>query len=155
MTIARYAPPPGPARLARIRTLPWVDRSSPAGPCCRLLLVHDPLRHGEALREVEHDMRGLATGLGLGLLQDGRRYLGTVVHVASGYTLLDYGHAQHVLQVPYPSDEWYGLARATTHVHITLGLDPRPDDNGTNAHLYTQVAAQTGRLWAGVASVRS
>lgn len=154
MILGRYAQPPSPARLARIATVPWVDRSSPAGPCCRLLLAHDPLRHGETLREVEHDMLGLASGLGLGLLQDGRRYIGPVAYVASGYTLLDYGHSRDLLRVPHPGDDWYSVARATAHVHITLGLDPCPAD-GADASLYSLVAAETGRLWTGIATVRT
>ncbi|RSS51357.1 hypothetical protein [Streptomyces sp. WAC01280] len=169
----RYAPPPGPDVLDRIMVVPGIDRSSAAGPCCRLLLAHDPLTPGIGLMEVEQAMLGIATGLGLTPSQQGPQPLGPVLRIRQNVTavgplhserlvhvpgrtlaLLDYGHATNLLRVPDPPAKWAQLASTYRHVHISVGLDPVADA-WDRASSYVHRSAAIGRLWTGTATVRT
>jgi hypothetical protein len=169
-----YTPPPGPARLERITATTWLDRSSATGVRCRLLLARDPLAPGETLRQVEADMLGLASGLGLGLAHEEPRFLGPVLSMRQGATtvgplhrervlytprraiiLLDYGHPTCVLRVPDGNPAWAYEAANLSQVHIAVGLDPAGVESGDDAASYARHAASIGRLWTGIASVRT
>lgn len=169
----RYAPPPGPDVLGRIMVVTGIDRSSAAGPCCRLLLAHDPLTSGIGLAEVERAMLGIATGLGLTPSQEGSQHLGPVLRIRKdattvgplhserlvhvpGQTLavLDYGHDTSLLRVPDPPMEWARLASTYWRVHISVGLDPVADSRD-RADTYIHRSAAIGRLWSGIATVHT
>lgn len=169
----RYAPPPGADVLSRIMVVTGIDRSSAAGPCCRLLLAHDPLTSGIGLVEVEQAMLGIATGLGLTPSQQGSQSLGPVLRIRQHVTavgplhserlahvpgrtlaLLDYGHDTNLLRVPDPPTDWARLASTYRRVHISVGLDPVADLQD-RADSYVHRSAAIGRLWTGTATVHT
>ncbi|WP_137991287.1 hypothetical protein [Streptomyces vilmorinianum] len=169
-----YAPPPGAARHNQIAVAPWVDRSSAAGAHCRLLLVHDPLRPGEQLCEVARAMLGVASGLGLAPAHQGARHIGPVLCMRHGATtvgplhgervlhvpgrtiiLLNYGHEDCLLRVPDGNPAWAATAATLGQVHIAVALDPGSVGPGDDAASFARRSAAVGRLWTGIASVRT
>ncbi|MER7960023.1 hypothetical protein [Streptomyces sp. NPDC096030] len=170
----RYAPPPGPDQLHRIAVVPWIDRSSATGPYCRLLLAHDPPQTGEPLENIEHIMLGLAAGLRLAPAQEGSRYVGPLLYMRRGATtvggfdqerilhvpgrsvvVLNYGHEDCVLRVPDGGPDWSAMAARLTHVQIAVGLDPHSAAAGDDAVSYLRRSRDLGRLWVGIAGVRT
>jgi hypothetical protein len=149
----RYAPPPGADRLSRIRVVPGVAASAGEGKLCSLLLVHDPLEGREDAEAVARDMVGIACGLGLApQWQHSWRHTRRVI-LTEGRVLLDYGHAQHILDGPVERF-WYDLAAAIGYVRLTVGVDPLPDDRLTDASVYLAAAKARGSLWIGIAPTR-
>ncbi|MEV8626006.1 hypothetical protein [Streptomyces sp. NPDC051079] len=155
MTLTRppvYAPPPGADRLSRIRFVPGVTRST-AGRSCHLLLAHDPLWWRDDAGVVSQDMLGIASGLGLTPSWRPSRHLVRRGYLVEGKVLLDYGHETLVLHGPV-DQSWYELAVACGFIRLSVGLDPVPDDEGTDATVYMAAAREQGRMWAGITTVR-
>lgn len=147
-----YAAPPGAERLGRIRVAPGTVRAA-TGRSCTLLLAHDPIAAGEDAAAVSQDMLGIATGLGLTPAGRPSRHLVHRAYLTGTTVLLDYGH-EHLLLQGLADEAWSALAAASGYVRLSVGLDARPDDEGTDVHLFTDAATARGRLWAGITTVR-
>ncbi|MFB9440044.1 hypothetical protein [Streptomyces showdoensis] len=113
--------------------------------------MHDSVGHEET-EAASRDMLAIASGLGLtpgwGSSRSSRR-----VYLTEGVVMLDYGHDDLALHVTV-AGPWYRSAIGTGRIHISVALDPRPDDQCTDAAAHLAAARARGQVWSGVASPR-
>ncbi|MFF0437488.1 hypothetical protein ACFYU9_35395 [Streptomyces sp. NPDC004327] len=74
-------------------------------------------------------------------------------YLVDGTVVLDYGHEQLVLQGRVER-WWYDLAAACGYIRLAVGLDPIPDDGGTDTATFMEASKLRGRLWTGITTLR-
>ena len=138
MTLPSICIPPGPGFVIGVAAATGVHRT-PAYALAQLLITHPgPRRDSETVEAVEDGMRRLADALNLGPGDRQPPMIGGRLLIRHGFAALDYGHAEYVMTIPPPSQEWLalverGVACRVCLVFATLALTA--DQAETDTHL--------------------
>lgn len=138
MTSPSISIPPGPGFVIGVAAATGIRRT-PAYAVAQLLLTHPgPRRAGETVEAVEDGMRQLADALHLGPGDQQPPVIGGRLLIRHGFAALDYGHAEYVMTIPPPSQDWLALVERGAACRICLVFAPlalTADQAETDVHL--------------------
>ncbi|NEC90390.1 hypothetical protein [Streptomyces sp. SID12501] len=130
--------PPGPGFVIGVAAATGIRRT-PAYATAQLLLTHPgPRRDSETVEGVEDGMRRLADALNLGPGDRQPPVIGGRLLVCQGFAALDYGHAEYMMTIPSPSQDWLALVERGAACRVCLVFAPlalTADQAETDAHL--------------------